>query len=557
MTDCNNLLDLEKEILDQFPKIPISQKHFKEGPFHITKSGYYYLTECIEFSFYDSTDDFLNTESTLGHFAGIIIECDYVVIDLCGFTIKQSIKDYALQRFFALIQLNSFPFIPNVGPIPNNPGSDFFKIARNCVIKNGILGRSSHQAILGNGNSNIVCQDLIITHFEVSGITLNNVTNCLIDRIKIINSLGYEKNHPVPFTPLFTGFLSILKLLKQLEQTSSVINFSKYLHNLLYYVIDVIDSSNCFSSLLEFHNKLKNICIDSKILDSLVNMSPHSLCNIHGIKITVAGPSIGHFIDNVNSEIISENILLSNITISNLIAQVDESLLIGKSSDNKPIAISAGLVINSDLIEIKDECLEILTSLINIRDEVDSESKLIKCGLTLTEFNELFYSSNNKSKYCIIKNHDIMGHLNKGVMGIRIGGTENICMEDIVIRNIHNVGTLQNQNMLDFLKSEFNITNVVTQNSFLMNKHLLVGTFATGIIYSSCKCIEGTNIVVKNILSKRGSSLGFVVNNKTKTMNMKEISINNLMSAPNMSDSGVILVEENSNNIKVQFSYYN
>ena len=52
---------------------------------------------------------------TLGFFAGIAIETDYVTIDLNGFSLQQHPLFYVQQRFFSLIELASQPFVPGQG----------------------------------------------------------------------------------------------------------------------------------------------------------------------------------------------------------------------------------------------------------------------------------------------------------------------------------------------------------------------------------------------------------------------------------------------------------
>ena len=57
-----------------------------------------------------------NGPYTLGFFAAITIECNNVVIDLNGKSIRQSNEFYLKQRFFSIIELASSPFIPKQGP---------------------------------------------------------------------------------------------------------------------------------------------------------------------------------------------------------------------------------------------------------------------------------------------------------------------------------------------------------------------------------------------------------------------------------------------------------
>eukprot|EP00961_Rhodomonas_salina_P230463 3114584-Rhodomonas_salina.1 len=58
----------------------------------------------------------------LGFFAGITIESEDIHVDLNGHTFSQHPEHALQQRFFALIELASQPFIPNQGPAATEGG---------------------------------------------------------------------------------------------------------------------------------------------------------------------------------------------------------------------------------------------------------------------------------------------------------------------------------------------------------------------------------------------------------------------------------------------------
>jgi len=82
-------------------KYKITNDDFVNGPFVISKSGYYYLCENITINFLKNKNDIWehNKDNNFGFTAGIIIDTCDVVLDLNDFTIQQSIQDYCLQRF--------------------------------------------------------------------------------------------------------------------------------------------------------------------------------------------------------------------------------------------------------------------------------------------------------------------------------------------------------------------------------------------------------------------------------------------------------------------------
>ena len=110
----------------------LNQNDCLNGTIRIKKPGHYILAEDLMFHFNES-NNFKPTDKqtqgtnaqyplaphgayNLGFFAGITIEADNVILDLNGCKITQSDEFSLNQRFFALIELASSPFIPKQGP---------------------------------------------------------------------------------------------------------------------------------------------------------------------------------------------------------------------------------------------------------------------------------------------------------------------------------------------------------------------------------------------------------------------------------------------------------
>ena len=105
-----------------------------------------------------------------------------MVIDLNGFEIAMSKALYYQQRFFSCISLKSVAF-------PLNQGPGFFgfdpKYASNVVIKNGVIGLSSHHGIHGHNNNNILIQDVHIQNFETHGVQMSYFENLNMKNVEI------------------------------------------------------------------------------------------------------------------------------------------------------------------------------------------------------------------------------------------------------------------------------------------------------------------------------------------------------------------------------------
>merc|ERR1719334_3062591 len=118
----------------------------------------------------------------LGFIAGITVEVDNVTIDLNGYEIKMSKALYYQQRFFSCIALKSVAF-------PLNQGPGFFGMepvfASNVVIKDGVIGLSSHHGIHGHYNKDVVIENVHIKDFETHGVQMSYFENLKISNVEI------------------------------------------------------------------------------------------------------------------------------------------------------------------------------------------------------------------------------------------------------------------------------------------------------------------------------------------------------------------------------------
>jgi len=120
----------------------------------------------------------------VGFFAAIAITADDVVLDLAGHTIEQSAEHALLQRFFAVIELADQPFIPGQGPASFGTELD---AAHRVVIKNGVIGRSSHHGIHGNANADVTVSGIRFDGYEVAAVALNGVDGLTVRNVSAVN----------------------------------------------------------------------------------------------------------------------------------------------------------------------------------------------------------------------------------------------------------------------------------------------------------------------------------------------------------------------------------
>ena len=192
----------------------LKQADFATGTVIINTAGQYRLCEDISFmpnppgpgespaeAFMPDFTVYDSQNYGLGFFAAIAIQTSDVDLYLDGYTLDQSPEHALMQRFFALIELASSPFLTGIGP------HDFgnFVPATHCrILGPGTLGRSSHHGIHGNENSNIEIVGIEFRDFEVGAVSLNNADDVLIQG----NIIPHNRQN-VPVVGMFSAAVFI------------------------------------------------------------------------------------------------------------------------------------------------------------------------------------------------------------------------------------------------------------------------------------------------------------------------------------------------------------
>lgn len=190
------------------------QEDFASGTFVINQPGQYRLCENISFkpnppgvgqtpaeAFQPDYIVYDKENYGLGFFAAIAIETTGVDLFLDEYKIEQSKEHALIQRFFAIIELASSPFLTNVGP-HNFGRCSSAKDVR--ILGPGTLGLSSHHGIHGNDNLNVVIDGIVFQDFEVAAVSLNNADNVMISNNQILNN-----RHNVPVVGMFSAAVQI------------------------------------------------------------------------------------------------------------------------------------------------------------------------------------------------------------------------------------------------------------------------------------------------------------------------------------------------------------
>mmetsp|Transcript_39963 Transcript_39963/g.63972 ORF Transcript_39963/g.63972 Transcript_39963/m.63972 type:complete len:993 (+) Transcript_39963:182-3160(+) len=192
-------------VQDKTTVVEVYNDDFKDGTYRILQPGIYKIMEDIEFDM--NAGDYSNPNAegmwypreeqereymgsggtfigpyAMGFFAGFAIEADDVTVDLNGHTLKMSAVFHHQQRWFSVIEVGSKAFISGQGPANFGP---YMTYANNVVIKNGIIGRSSHHGIHANGFENLHIHDVVVKDFEVAGMAMNGFIGLKLENCEI------------------------------------------------------------------------------------------------------------------------------------------------------------------------------------------------------------------------------------------------------------------------------------------------------------------------------------------------------------------------------------
>ena len=330
---------------------------------------------------------------------------------------------------------------------PSNFGSTDVHYASDVVIKNGLLGLTSHHGIHGNNNKNIVLRDLIIRDFEVAGVALNGFDSVTVHDIEIGPNF-----QAVPLTSMYTHARFMLQRLsyvsdrhkryvviggKEVPASDIVISLQKEMNEAWKFAHDHRKEDFEFEKEHLYDWDVDNMFINYDGLPhggSLYGM----FFNSYGAGVFGLGLAPGK----------STNLHLNNIKIHDL-----------KSNPIETIRYKLNRGPFNDLLDIKriidDEGHYKGTTYSNAQyalNKLVPEEYWSVLGHTFLddEINAWIehsdkildlYAVQHDGTPSIKCNSDVMVHLTKGIFGIRIDNVDQLYVNgDIQIDNLHNLG---------------------------------------------------------------------------------------------------------------------
>jgi len=465
-----------------FAKIYLTNKHFKHGTLFINKPGKYVLSENITFNpnkaingdAYNSnwpTQHQLNSISEmsriqLGFFAVISIICDDVEIDLNGFIIEQSEEHALLQRFIAIIEMANAPFLPNQGP---HKFTTNFRPAKNIKIYNGLIGRSSHHGIRGNGNMNVQLKNIDFIDFEVAGIAIQGGIDILIENCNLLTN-----RRDVPVLGTFSSARFIQRYVDYLYDKKGEIDTSLRVQGKRLEIEDIK-----YALENSINNVYSDVILNKNVTGGYINktLHPDEYKLYHNHKGVIDGNYYGILINSLGVAVngfpkssgkfqmqLSENININNVNISNLEGNVNEIITLTMEGKKKAMIDPVGAVFQLfNLDEDTDEPITITSlnykkakyignvvanaqafvakAILNgefcnahnldiHRSSISKQAiEFIESGKTLSEFD-----------FDYMCNADSMFHVNKGGISFKGDNMKNSYINNLNIINDFNIG---------------------------------------------------------------------------------------------------------------------
>jgi len=395
----------------------------------------------------------------LGFFAAVVIQAPSVTFDCNGHAITMSPNFYKRQRFFSLFELGSKPFISAAGPpqFSNgqlSPGDGHH--AYNVTIQNCRLGLSSHHAIHGNDNHDIVLQNLSIYDFEVGGIHLNGASNVVMRNIDVGPSLkqtfSAELSHAVFLDHLMHTLLqSNAALKKAREEMSVTLRGQSYL------------ADHVFSKL---HIELEKFLHDGsgELADVFGNGTdlPDGSA-VYGIVLHRRGPAVHEFgacgaMATFNSDSYSSNILMENVSIHDLAVRteqwtrtvIDGQQVMGPAGDVFQLTQSLsddGVSYKGNLLMDAQLAVGALKHHAHANGVAPEETSYYFGGAHVPD-TVLEWASGSSPNFVtdLIRDNafecfgDAMSHVNKGVAGLRIAHVYAASLMGVHISHLSNDG---------------------------------------------------------------------------------------------------------------------
>ncbi|MFK7885287.1 MAG: hypothetical protein AB8G16_00350 [Gammaproteobacteria bacterium] len=386
----------------------------------------------------------------LGFFAAIAISADNVTLDLNGHTLEQSEEHALLQRFFAVIELANQPFVPGQGPSDFGPALD---PARQVRIVNGTIGRSAHHGVHGNANERVHIENVNFEDFEVAAVALNGVDDALVRHVRARNRLD------VPVLGVYSAGQFIRPYLDYLARTGAALELNGV-------PLDAV-RQRLRESLNRVHHDLivtRHLHDGRPQIDATAHpaefalfANPHGVVdgNAYGFLINPLGVAVNGF--PFQSDSPARNVTFDDVHIDGQVGAVTEVVALAtpegvavdpvgavfqtrnRAPDGRRLTINdAGDYTGNVVADAQAVVAKAIHAGLFEGAPLNVTRNAISTEVLAWVEGDSLPDPNDANRF--VCNGDSMFHVNKGVIGFKMDGVEDLVMRATSIRGLSNVG---------------------------------------------------------------------------------------------------------------------
>jgi hypothetical protein len=147
---------------------------------------------------------------------------------------------------------------------------------------------------------------------------------------------------------------------------------------------------------------------------------------------------------------------------------------------------------------------------------------------------------------------DMMGHINKGVIALRLGSNCVVDISQCYINNIENEGKKLDINKANGLLAKYNVKQIDFSNDTFLSPMNYNGNYAMGAILSGSENCQVRDCSINKIVAPNGAAVGLAVNNECKDITIDGLNIWRLTSCSTCFDSATFVIDEASKNITIK-----
>lgn len=472
----------------------------------------------------------------LGFFAAIAIECEDVIVNLNGYTLQQHPEHALQQRFFACIELADQPFMPLQGP--SNFGA-VLRAAKNCLIKNGKIGLSSHHGIHGNDCDEIMIDGVEFSDFEVAAVALNGCNGGYARNVTVVRN---RRDIPV------IGSYSAARFIKSFVKAVQDRALSNGTLDAAYDALKV-DMDATFNAIVFGSGAVPAVFENaSGIIDG----------PFYGMLFNVKGVAVNGFLETRNTPKATEttDLHFKNCSINGLhgairevIAlthpdggvQVDTAGAVLKFFDDAATVVGGNKYYYSAAASLPAVQIELAKVKHTLTEGAQSTSFLgtlkIHRGVQLWKDNPTWYFlrtdnqmklydntdsavliSGNPVVYFIVGNGDSMHHVIKGGMGLRVDGVSGMTFDNCVVSDVYN----QSERGTEFAGKY--ISSHSAQGQLVGYQ----GGQTYGIVLSAVNDVSSSKLNISGIRSKESQARALAVQNESQHCCFLDTTISNV-----------------------------